>query len=167
MIKTLNNKIPRIHESCFIVEQCLISGNVIMGEKSNVWFYAVMRADVNKITIGKYTNIQDGAIIHVSEKYPTIIGDYVTVGHGAKLHGCIVHDNALVGIGSVILDGAEIGKGAFIAAGTVIPPNKKIPENVVVVGNPCKIIREVSEEERASVLDGCKKYAEIYPIDYK
>jgi len=167
MIKSLNNLIPKIHESCFIVDECSVSGDITMGEKSNTWFYSVIRADVNKITIGKYTNVQDGAIIHVTKENATTIGDYVTIGHGAKLHGCTVHDNALIGIGAIILDGAEIGKGAFIAAGCVVPPNKKIPENVVVVGNPCKIIREVSESEKTATLQRCIKYAEEYPEAYK
>ncbi len=167
MIKSLNNLIPKIHESCFIVDECSVSGDVTMGEKSNAWFYSVIRADVNKITIGKYTNIQDGAIIHVTTENPTTIGDYVTIGHGAKLHGCTIHDNALIGIGAIILDGAEIGKGAFVAAGCVVPPNKKIPENVVVVGNPCKIVRDVNESEKAGVLERCIKYAEVYPEAYK
>ena len=167
MIKKLNNLIPNIHETCFIVDECSISGDVTMGEKSNVWFYAIIRADVNKVSIGKYTNVQDGAIIHVDKENPTVIGDYVTIGHGAKLHGCTVHNNALIGIGSIILDGAEIGEGAVIAAGCVVPPNKKIPPNVVVVGNPCKIIREVREEEKELTLYRCKKYAEVYPEAYK
>lgn len=167
MIKSLNNLTPNIHESCFIVDECSISGDVTMGEKCNMWFQAVIRADINKVVIGKYTNIQDGAIIHVDKDYPTIIGDYVTIGHGAKLHGCTVHDNALIGIGAIVLDGAEIGKGATVAAGCLVPPNKKIPENVVVVGNPCKILRDVTEEEKASILKGCMNYAEVYPKPYK
>lgn len=167
MIKSLGNLTPQIHESCFIPDECSISGDIIMGEKSNVWFYAVIRADVNKITIGRYSNVQDGAIIHVDKDHPTTIGDYVTIGHGAKLHGCTVHDNALIGIGAIVLDGAEIGKGALIAAGCVVPPNKKIPENVVVVGNPCKIVRDLTEDERRATLGACIKYAEIYPEAYK
>lgn len=166
MIKSLNNLVPKIHESCFIVDECAIAGDVTLGEKCNVWYYAAIRADINKVVIGKYTNVQDGAIIHVAKEYPTIIGDYVTIGHGAKLHGCTVGDNALIGIGAIVLDGAEIGKGTTVAAGCVIPPNKKIPENVVVVGNPCKIIREVTEEEKAFILAGCMHYAEENPKAY-
>ena len=167
MIKSWKNLIPNIEEFCFVVDEWSISGDVVMKEKANAWFYSVIRADVNKITIGKYTNIQDGAIVHVTNTHATTIGDYVTIGHGAKLHGCTIHDNALIGIGAIILDGAEIGAGAFVAAGCVIPPNKKIPENVVVVGNPCKIIREVNEDEKAGVLERCMKYAEVYPEAYK
>ena len=167
MIKSIKNLTPQIHETCFVVDECSVSGDVVMGEKSNAWFYSVIRADVNKITIGKYTNVQDGAIIHVTKDHATTIGEYVTIGHGAKLHGCTIHDHALVGIGAIILDGAEIGKGSFVAAGCVVPPNKKIPENVVVVGNPCKIVREVNESEKAGVLERCIKYAEVYPEAYK
>ncbi len=167
MIRKYKGIEPKVHENCFIAEECTITGDVTIGEKSNVWFYSVIRGDTNSIKIGKYTNIQDGAIIHVDAEYPTNIGDYVTIGHGAKLHGCTVGDNALIGIGAIILDGAEIGKGAMVAAGCLVPPNKKIPENVLVVGNPCKIIRDVTEEEKTGILNGCLKYANVYSQEYK
>ena len=117
MIKKLGNKVPEIHESCFVVDECSITGEVILEEYSNVWYYAVLRADVDKIHIGKYTNVQDGAIIHVDKGMPTIVGDYVTIGHGAKLHGCTVHNHSLIGIGAIVLDGAEIGENTIVAAG--------------------------------------------------
>ena len=166
MIKATKLFKPNIHESCFVVEESSVTGNVTMKEKANVWFYAVIRGDVNSIEIGKYTNVQDGAIIHVTKETKTVIGDYVSIGHGAKLHGCTVKDKALIGIGAIILDGAEIGEGAIVAAGTVVPPGKKVPPNMLVVGNPFKVIREVKEEERTAFMDRCIKYAEIYPKEY-
>lgn len=166
MIKATKSHRPNIHESCFVVDESSITGNVTMKEKANVWFYAVIRGDVNSIEIGRYTNVQDGAIIHVTKDTKTVIGDYVSIGHGAKLHGCTVKDKALIGIGAIILDGAEIGEGAIVAAGTVVPPGKKIPPNMLAVGNPFKVLREVREEEHSTNMDRCIKYAEIYPKEY-
>lgn len=168
MIKALsNNRIPNIDESCFVADDSHISGQVTLGEMCSIWFKAVLRADVNSITIGKYTNVQDGSVIHVNKEDPVVIGDYVTIGHGAMLHGCTIHDDALIGIGAIVLDNAEIGKGSWVAAGTLVPPGKKIPEGVLVMGNPCKIVRELKEDEIRLARERCIKYAEIYPNAYK
>lgn len=163
MIKPTKSFEPKIHESCYIADEGLVIGNVTIKEKGNIWPFAVVRGDVNSIEIGRYSNIQDGAIIHVSSKYKTVIGDYVTVGHGAKLHGCTVMNNVLVGIGAIILDGAEIGEGSIVAAGTIIPPGKKVPPNMVAIGNPYKIIRAVNDEEKLHNIDTCTRYGDIYP----
>lgn len=166
MIKAIKSHVPDIHESCFVIDECSVSGNVTMKEKANVWYYAVIRGDVNSIEIGKYSNVQDGAIIHVTKDTKTVIGDYVSIGHGAKLHGCTVHDRALIGIGAIVLDGAEIGEGSVVAAGTVIPPGKVVPPNVVVAGNPFRVLREVKDAERETQMARCMKYAEVYPLEY-
>jgi len=157
---------PNIHESCYISEEAVVIGNVILKEKANIWPCAVLRADINAIEIGKYSNAQDGVIIHVTKILKTVIGDYVSIGHGAKLHGCKIGDRALIGIGAIVLDGAEIGEGAVVAAGTVIPPGKKIPPNMLAVGNPYKILREVREDEHIQHMAATMRYAEEYPQEY-
>lgn len=166
MIKDLKEYKTNIHKSCFIVDDCTVLGRVTMGEKSNVWFGAIIRADVNEIHIGKYTNVQDGCIIHVTKFNKTVIGDYVSIGHGAKLHGCSIGNNVLIGIGSIILDGAVIGDNTIIGAGTLIPPGKQIPEGVLVVGNPYRIVRKVRDDEYKLFGERCMNYAEIYPKYY-
>ena len=165
IIKTADCE-PKVHKSCYIVDNATIIGNVELQEKSNVWFNAVLRGDINKITVGKYSNIQDGCILHVSYDDEIQIGNFVTIGHSVTLHGCKINDNVLIGMGSIIMDGAEIGKNSWIAAGTVIPPRKKIPENVMVMGNPYNIKREITEKEIKIVEDICKRYAEKYPLLY-
>lgn len=166
MIINIHDHKPIIHKTCFITQNVTLIGRVELKEKVNVWFNAVIRGDVNKITVGKYTNIQDGCMLHVSDEHDLQIGNYVTVGHNSTLHGCVIHDNVLVGMGSIVLDGAEIGKNSWIAAGTVIPPGKKIPENSLVMGNPFVIKRQVTEVETKKSMKNCKKYAEIYPTLY-
>lgn len=166
MIRGTKDYMPKIHESCFVVEESIIAGNVTMGEGSNVWFYAVVRGDVNYIKIGSFSNIQDGAIIHVTKNNPTIIGNYVTIGHGAKLHGCIIEDSALIGTGAIILDGAIVEEGAWVASGSVVPPGKVVPSGMLALGNPCKIQRELTEEEKNGAKQRCMNYAKVYPLQY-
>lgn len=127
--------------------QSVIIGKVQMDEDVNIWYYAVIRADADTVSIGKGSNIQEHAVIHVDHGFPVMIGNYVTVGHGAILHGCTIGENTVIGMGAIILNGALIGKNCIIGAGTVIPQNKNIPDNSVVLGNPGNIVRDVSEEE--------------------
>lgn len=166
MIIKIGNYEPKIHKTCYIAENAVLIGNVELLEKSNIWFNAILRADINKITVGKYSNIQDASVLHVSDVDEIIIGNYVTIGHGVILHGCKINDNVLVGMGAIIMNGAEIGKNSWIAAGTVIPQGKKIPENVMVMGNPYKIVREITEEEMEKATKISKKYAEKYQLLY-
>lgn len=166
MIIKIGDKKPKIHKTCYVAENASLIGNVELLEKSTIWFNAVLRGDINKITVGKYSNIQDSSVLHVSESDEIMIGNYVTVGHSAILHGCKINDNVLVGMGSIIMDGAEIGKNSWIAAGTLIPPGKKIPENVLVMGNPYKIVREITDADIEDAIKSGKKYAEKYPLLY-
>lgn len=148
--------------SCFVASGARVIGDVIMGEGSSVWFNSVLRGDVMPIRIGERTNIQDLSMLHVSsEVAPTIVGDDVTVGHRAILHGCVVEDLCLIGMGAIILDGAHIGRGSLIAAGALIPPGMQVPENSFVVGMPGKIRRQTTEEERAHFLESARHYAEL------
>lgn len=138
---------PKVHESCFIANSAEVIGKVEIGENTSVWYNCVLRGDENSIKIGKHTNIQDGTVIHISKDYDTLIGDYVTVGHKAIVHACNIGDNVLVGMGAIILDGAEIEDNVLIGAGSIVTPGKKIPSGSLVLGSPAKVVRELSNEE--------------------
>lgn len=142
------DKFPKLHRTVFVTEGCYIIGDVEIGAGSSVWFGSVIRGDVHYIRIGERTNVQDGTIIHVThDTYPTIIGNDVTLGHGVMLHGCTIHDTALIGMRATILDQAVIGKNSLIAAGTLIREKFVVPEGVLVAGLPGKIIRNLTDEE--------------------
>ncbi len=158
MIKTLNDRSPTIHESCFIAETASVIGNVVMEEGSSLWYGVTARGDYHDIYIGKNTNIQDGTVLHIAYNYPTIIGDGVTVGHGAIVHGCTIGSNVLIGMGAIILTGASVGDHTIIGAGSLVPEGKNIPSGVLAIGSPAKIIRELTNEE----IDGIRRSAEDY-----
>ena len=150
---------PKIDESAFIAEGARIIGEVKIGKDSNVWFNAVIRGDVGSIKIGNGTNIQDNTTVHVSTgKCPTIIGDYVTVGHNCIIHGCKIGSYSLIGMGSTILDNVEIGEYTIIGAGSLVTQNKKIPSGVLCMGSPAKVVRELTQDE----IEYLKKSAEHY-----
>lgn len=138
---------PTIHESCFVANSAEVIGRVEIGENTSIWYNCVLRGDENKISIGRDTNIQDGTVIHISKDYETLIGDYVTVGHKAIVHACKIGNNVLVGMGAIILDGAEIEDNVLIGAGSIVTPGKKIPSGSLVLGSPAKVIRQLSGEE--------------------
>ncbi len=166
MIKASQGILPTIHETCFVAETASVIGNVVMQEKSSLWFGVVARGDYNDVYIGKGTNIQDGSIIHIAYHHPTIIGDYVTVGHRAIVHGCTIGDRVLIGMGAIVLNGAVVGNNSIIAAGSLVPEGKEIPSGVLAMGTPAKVIRELTEEE----IDGIMRSAEDYmsfALDYK
>lgn len=145
-IKEFEGKSPVINEKTYIAEGGQVIGDVAMDEYSSIWHNTVVRGDVSYIKIGKYSNIQDNSVVHVADDCPTIIGDYVTVGHGAILHGCKIEDHCLIGMGSVVLNGSVVGRGSIIAAGAVIKENQIIPPYSLVVGMPGKIIRAIPEK---------------------
>lgn len=145
MIKEFEGKLPIISEKAYIAEGAQLVGNVVMEEYSSVWHNAVARADINTIRIGKYTNIQDNAVLHVEDRLPTHIGDYVVVGHGAILHGCKIEDHCLIGMGAIVLNGAVIGRGSVVAAGALVRENDVIPPFSLVVGMPGKVIKQLPE----------------------
>ncbi len=148
MIKEFQGKKPKIHESVFVAENATIVGDVEIGEDSSVWFGSILRGDVNFIRVGRRTNIQDGSIIHVSSKtHPTVLEDEVTLGHRVTLHGCHIETGCLIGIGSIILDGARVGRNSLVAAGSLLTPNTQIPPRVLVMGSPARVKRELSEDE--------------------
>jgi carbonic anhydrase/acetyltransferase-like protein (isoleucine patch superfamily) len=160
MIASFGTKSPVIPPSSFIAPGAHIIGDVTLGENSSVWFGAVIRGDVNKITIGDYTNVQDNVVIHVTNGgHATHIGARVTIGHKAVLHACTVGNDCLIGMGSVILDGVEIGDGSVVAAGALVTPGKKFPPGSMILGSPAKAVRQVRPEERAEMIDqGWRNY---------
>ena len=148
MIRTYKGIAPQIASTAFIETSAQIIGDVQIGEHSSVWFNCVIRGDVHYIRVGHSTNIQDGTIIHVTNgRFPTVIGNHVTIGHGVMVHGCTIKDRSLVGIGSIILDNAVIGEESFIAAGSLVTPGTVIPPRSMVMGSPARVRREVTESE--------------------
>lgn len=145
MIKEFEGALPNVNEKTYIAEGAVLVGNVVMEEYSSVWHNVVARADINTIKIGRYSNVQDNAVIHVEDTQSTIIGDFVTVGHGAILHGCQIEDHCLIGMGSIILNGAVIGRGSIIAAGALVKENDVIPPFSLVVGVPGKVVKTLPE----------------------
>ncbi|HEY7545235.1 MAG TPA: gamma carbonic anhydrase family protein [Blastocatellia bacterium] len=161
MIRAYKGARPQIAATAFIEASAHIIGDVHIGEHSSVWFNCVIRGDVNPIRIGHSTNIQDGTVIHVThDRFPTVIGNYVTVGHSVVLHGCTIKDRSLVGIGAIVLDNVVIGEESFIAAGSLVTPGTIIPPRSLVMGSPAKVRREVTEEEIARIDEHWKNYIE-------
>ncbi|WER50108.1 gamma carbonic anhydrase family protein [Cupriavidus sp. WKF15] len=153
--------IPSIGKSCFLADNATVVGAVTLGENSSVWFSAVLRADVEPITIGARTNLQDGVVVHADPGHPVIIGDGVSVGHQARLHGCIIADGSLIGIGATVLDGARIGEQSLIGAGALIPPGKVIPPRSLVMGTPGRIVRTLTDEEVAELAWAADEYVKL------
>lgn len=163
MIRIYKGIKPKIAATAFIEASAQVIGDVEIGEQSSVWFNCVIRGDVYHVRIGHSTNIQDGTIIHVTNgRFPTIIGNYVTVGHGVMLHGCTIKDRSLIGIGSIVLDNVVIGEESFIAAGSLVTPGTVIPPRSMVMGSPARVRREVTEDEIARIDIHWRHY-----IDYK
>jgi carbonic anhydrase/acetyltransferase-like protein (isoleucine patch superfamily) len=147
MIYEYYGKKPAIAKSAFIAEYATITGDVTIGEKSNIWFCTTIRGDVAPTYIGSRVSIQDNSVLHQSPNNPLIIEDDVTIGHMVILHSSVIRKNALIGMGSIVLDNAEIGEGAFIGAGSLVPQGKKIPPNTLAFGRPAKVIRELNDDD--------------------
>jgi len=167
-IITFEGKTPEIHESVFVAVSADIIGEVALSEGVSIWNNTTLRADINQIRIGKYTNVQDGSVIHVDRRRPdepgwglANIGEYVTIGHNAIIHACTIEDCCLIGMGSIILDGAVIGKGSIIGAGALVPPHAKIPPFSMVLGTPGKVVKTLLEESLQDRLFHAKSYHEI------
>ena len=164
IIKAVNGKHPQIPESCFVAEKATIVGEVTMGEECSVWYNAVIRGDVHFIKMGTKVNVQDGAVIHATyQKSPTTIGNNVSIGHNAIVHGCTIHDNVLVGMGSIIMDDCVIGSNSIIAAGAVVTKNTHVESGSIYAGVPAKKVKDISEElisgEIHRIADNYVKYS--------
>jgi carbonic anhydrase/acetyltransferase-like protein (isoleucine patch superfamily) len=155
-----DGKAPRLAASAFLAEGSVVVGDVEIGEGSSVWFGTIVRGDVNHVRIGARTNVQDMTVVHVTSRTsPTIIGDDVTVGHRAVLHGCTIRDRCLVGIGAIVLDGAVVGPDAMVGAGALVPPGMVVPPGSLVLGAPAKVKRELTPEEIAFLRTSAANYA--------
>lgn len=153
---------PQIAKDVFIAPGAFVIGDVVIGSKSSVWFYTIVRGDVNFIRIGEETNIQDHSMLHVTtEKFPLHIGSRVTVGHRAVIHGCTVGDECLIGMGSIILDGAKIGNQCIVAAGAVVPPGMEVPERSLVMGVPAKVQKQLSDDDARRLIETAKHYVRL------
>lgn len=147
IIKSVNGKSPKIPSDCYIAENATIVGDVEIGSQCSIWFNAVIRGDVHYIKLGNKVNVQDGAVIHATYlKSPTTIGNNVSIGHNAIVHGCTIHDNVLIGMGSIIMDDCIVESNSIIAAGAVVTKNTRIPAGTIYAGVPAKKVKDISEE---------------------
>lgn len=154
IIKPVNGKYPQIPDDCYIAENATIVGEVAMGNQCSVWFNAVIRGDVHYIKMGNKVNVQDGAIIHATYlKSPTNIGNNVSIGHNAIVHGCTVHDNVLIGMGSIIMDDCVVESNSIIAAGAVVTQNTRVEAGSIYAGIPAKKVKDVSKEMITGEID--------------
>ena len=154
IIKAVNGKFPEIPKDCYVAENATIVGDVTLGENCSVWFNAVIRGDVNKITIGNKVNIQDGAVIHCTyQKHATIIGNNVSIGHNAIVHGCIIEDNVLIGMGAIVMDNCVVKSNSIIAAGAVVTQNTIVESGVIYAGVPARKVKEINASDFAGEID--------------
>jgi len=162
LIQSVRGFVPKIGENCFLAENAVIIGDTVIGDNCSIWYNAVLRGDVNSIRIGNGVNIQDGAVLHtLYEKSQVHIGDYVTVGHNAIIHGAIIKDYALIGMGATVLDNAVVGEGAIVAANALVLSNTVIEPNSIWAGVPAKFVKQVAPEQAAEIN---KKTAHQYSI---
>ena len=162
MIASFKSFSPLIPSSVFVHPSAQVLGDVTVGEYSSIWCNSTIRGDVNSIRIGESTNIQDNCVLHVEhESFPLRIGNSVTVGHAAILHGCTVEDECVIGIGAIILNGATIGRGSVVAAGTLVPEGAAVPPGSLLMGVPSKIRRQVSEQERIRFKQNAQHYVDL------
>ena len=162
MIRSYQGRLPQIPASCYVDISAQVTGDVTLGEHSSVWMNAVLRGDVNSIRVGANSNVQDCAVLHGQRNlYPVIVGDWVTIGHNATVHGCVVEDECLIGMGVTILNNSRIGEGSIIAAGAVVPEHTVVPPRTLWAGVPAKLRRELDDKDRALI----REYAQNY-LDY-
>ena len=150
-----------VDKSVKTFEGSKIIGNVNIGAKSSIWFNAVLRGDIEPITIGKCSNIQDNCVVHSSKNYPVKLGDYVTVGHAAVLHGCEIKDNCLIGMNSTVLNGVKIMKNCIVGAGAVVTEGKEFDEGSLILGTPARAVRKLTDEEIDDIKDHAVRYAKL------
>ncbi len=155
-------KRPQFHEKSYLADGANVVGDVTIGEYSSIWYNCSLRGDVNKITLGRYVNIQDNAVVHVSDDITTTIGDFTTVGHSAIVHACTIEDHCLIGMGAVVLDGSVIGRGSIVAAGAVVAPGTKVPPFSLIAGVPGKIIKQLPEGDTKATHAQAVKYKTLW-----
>jgi len=161
MARSFEGKRPDVSKAAFVAASADILGEVELGERSSVWYGAVLRADLAPIKVGAGSNVQDGAVIHVDESRPCVLGEDVTVGHRAVLHGCSVGDRCLVGMGAIVLDGAVIGEECIVGAGALVTQGKSFPPRSMILGCPAKVARELKPDEVAGLREHARAYADL------
>lgn len=165
MIRSYQGKTPQIAAGCYVDPSAQILGDVTLGERSSVWMNAVVRGDVNSIRIGACSNVQDCAVLHGQRNlYQVIVGDWVTIGHNATVHGCVVEDMVVIGMGATVLNNARIGEGCIIAAGSVVPEHTVVPQRTLWAGVPAKLRREISEKDYELIREYAKNYLDYVEI---
>ncbi len=147
------DRVPRIDPTAFVAPGARVVGDVELGARVSVWFNAVLRGDADAVRVAADTNVQDGAVLHADDGTPCVVGRACTIGHRAVVHGCRVEDGCLVGMGAVVLNGAQIGERSLIGAGSLVPPGKTFPPGSLIVGSPAKLVRELSDEEIANLIE--------------
>jgi carbonic anhydrase/acetyltransferase-like protein (isoleucine patch superfamily) len=151
---------PKLGKGVYLAKTAVVIGDVTLGDHASVWYGAVLRGDINRIVVGHHSNIQDNAVLHLADKFACVIGNWVTVGHSAVVHACTVGDECLVGMGAVILDGAEIGAQSIVGAKALVTQGMKIPPGSLVLGAPAKVVRALTPEERAGLKWWAQKYVD-------
>ena len=165
MIRSYQGRLPKIPASCYVDLSAQLIGDVVLGERSSVWMNAVLRGDVNSIRVGANSNVQDCAVLHGQRNlYAVIVGDWVTVGHNATVHGCVVEDEVVIGMGATILNNSRIGTGSIIAAGAVVPEHTVVPPRTLWAGVPAKMRRELGDKDRALILEYAQNYLDYVEI---
>ena len=166
MLRGFRDAFPRVHPTAFIDDSAQVIGDVEIGEESSVWMAVVIRGDVHRIRIGRRSNIQDGTVIHVMNRtHPTTIGDSVTIGHAAVVHGCTIEDRCLIGMGAILLNGARIGSDTIVAAGTLVVEEMQVPPRSLVMGSPGKVKRGLTDAEVSDIQALADRYVG-YRLDY-
>ncbi len=158
MIKNFLDKTPDTSDANFIAGNADISGDVVLGKESSVWFSATLRGDIAPIRVGDFSNIQDGAVCHISTGVPLTIGDWVTVGHNAIVHSCKIGNHCLVGMGAIVLDNVEIGDYSIVGAGALVTKEKKFPPRSLILGSPAKLVRELTDEDIREIDAAAERY---------
>jgi len=165
VIRPYQGKLPQIPASCYVDPSAQVLGDVTLGERSSIWMNAVLRGDVNSIRVGSCSNVQDCSVLHGQRNlYPVVVGDWVTIGHNATVHGCIVEDNVVIGMGARVLNDCRIGEGSIIAAGSVVAVHIKVQPRTLWAGVPAKLRRELGDKDRALILEYAQNYLDYLEI---
>jgi carbonic anhydrase/acetyltransferase-like protein (isoleucine patch superfamily) len=166
MLRPYRGTMPRVHATAYIDDSAQVIGDVEIGEESSVWMAVVIRGDVHQVRIGRRTNVQDGTIVHVMRNtHATHIGDDVTIGHAAVIHGCTIESRCLIGMGAILLNGARIGADSIVAAGTLVVEGMDVPQRSLVMGSPARVKRTLTEAEVAGIGEYAGRYV-VYRLDY-
>lgn len=160
-ILALGDDRPDIAEDAFVAPGATVVGRVRVGAESSLWYGSVLRGDTERITVGRRTNIQDGCVGHADPGSPLVVGDGVTIGHRAVIHGCEIGDNVLIGMGAVLMNGVRVGRGSLVAAGAVVTQHTEIPPGSLVAGLPATVVREVADDEVDLITDGARHYLDL------